>query len=66
MTKSFTRNEIRAIAQETIRKHGMHVVSELNHRDNYSGANVVALMEIFAEKLKCESFDEVPESSEPE
>lgn len=52
-----TKKQIQDIASETLMKHGVPICEALNRdnaaRDGYgfSGANLVALMEIFAEKL---------------
>lgn len=45
------REQIRQAASETVRAHGMLLVHELKKGDNFGGGNLVALLEVFAERL---------------
>lgn len=46
-----TREQIRHAAGETIKEHGMLLVHELNKGDNFGAGNLVALLELFADRL---------------
>lgn len=46
-----TREQIRDAASETVRSHGMLLVHELKKGDNFDGGNLVALLEVFADRL---------------
>jgi hypothetical protein len=46
-----TKDDIRKLAEATVREHGMLLVSELKKGDNFDGGNLCALLEVFGEKL---------------
>ena len=46
-----TKEQIRDLACDTLRDHGMHLVRELDKGEEWGGGNLVALMQIFAEHV---------------
>lgn len=46
-----TTEQIQQLAAETVNKEGLLLAMELNRGDNYDGGNLVALLEVFANKL---------------
>lgn len=45
-------NQITEIAEQTLKEFGIPLILELSKGKNYDGGNLLALMEIFAEKLE--------------
>ena len=47
-----SKTQIQELARSTLREHGIGMVKELKRGKNYDGENMVALLEIFAEKME--------------
>ena len=46
-----TKEKIREAACETVREHGLPLVRELEKGKNFNGVNLVALLEVFGQRL---------------
>ena len=46
-----TQDQISNVARDTLRDHGMHLVKELDKGEQWGGSNLVALLEVFADRL---------------
>lgn len=54
-----TREQIQELAAETVRNEGILLARELQKGDNYDGGNLVALLEVFANKLDAAKSPEI-------
>ena len=46
-----TKDQISNVARDTLRECGMHLIEELDKGEQWGGSNLVALLEVFADRL---------------